>query len=91
MNDTITEDENRGIAYVLYENGITGTADSSGNLTVSVNGVTYTEGDGNLTDNGDDTWILSIPLGNEIEEGVQENHMIKVRQRLKKQLLVLTF
>ncbi|WP_348700904.1 Ig-like domain-containing protein [Leeuwenhoekiella blandensis] len=51
---------------------ITGTADSSGNLTVSVNGVTYTEGDGNLTDNGDDTWILSIPLGNEIEEGVYD-------------------
>ena len=51
---------------------ITGTADSSGNLTVSVNGVTYSEGDGNLTDNGDDTWILSIPIGNEIDEGVYD-------------------
>ncbi|MBT8438090.1 MAG: hypothetical protein KJO91_00070, partial [Gammaproteobacteria bacterium] len=43
---------------------ITGTADSSDTLTVTVNGVTYTEGDGNLTDSGSDTWTLSIPAAN---------------------------
>ena len=40
---------------------ITGTADSVDDLTVVVDGVTYNEGDGNLTDNGDDTWTLAIP------------------------------
>jgi gliding motility-associated-like protein len=40
---------------------ITGTADSSDVLTVTVDGTTYTEGDGNLVDNGDDTWTLTIP------------------------------
>ncbi|QKX03820.1 Ig-like domain-containing protein [Aquimarina sp. TRL1] len=45
---------------------ITGTHDSSTTLTVTVDGVTYTEGDGNLVDNGDDTWSLTIPAGNEI-------------------------
>ena len=30
-------------------------------LTVTVDGVTYTAGDGNLIDNGDGTWTLSIP------------------------------
>ena len=40
---------------------ITGTADSANDLVVVVDGVTYTEGDGNLTDNGDNTWILVIP------------------------------
>jgi len=51
---------------------ITGTADSSESLTVSVNSVTYVEGDGNLVDNGDDTWTLTIPDGNEIEEGTYD-------------------
>ncbi|UNY98289.1 Ig-like domain-containing protein [Zhouia spongiae] len=51
---------------------ITGTADSVDELTVAVNGVTYTEGDGNLVDNGDDTWTLTIPAGNEIPEGVYD-------------------
>ncbi|MFD2592335.1 PKD domain-containing protein, partial [Aquimarina hainanensis] len=45
---------------------ITGTADSSDSLTVTVDGVTYSEGDGNLVDNGDNTWSLTIPAGNEI-------------------------
>ncbi len=51
---------------------ITGTADSDDELTVIVNGVTYTEGDGNLTDNGDDTWSLQIPDGNELPDGTYD-------------------
>src|SRR5699024_3257181 len=41
-------------------------------LTVEVNAVTYTEGDGNLTDNGDGTWTLQRPDGSEIAEGVYD-------------------
>ncbi len=41
-------------------------------LTVEVNGVTYTAGDGNLADNGDGTWDLTIPAGNELPEGTYE-------------------
>src|SRR5690606_24138214 len=51
---------------------ITGTADSADDLTVAVNGVTYTEGDGNLTDNGDNTWTLQVPVGNEIPDGIYD-------------------
>ena len=51
---------------------ITGTADSADDLTVTVDGVTYTEGDGNLVDNGDDTWTLTIPVGNEIADGTYD-------------------
>src|SRR5699024_10817277 len=51
---------------------ITGTADSADDLTVEVNGVTYTEGDGNLIDNGDDTWTLIVPEANEIPDGVYD-------------------
>src|SRR5690606_14280837 len=51
---------------------ITGTVDSVDALTVEVNGVTYTEGDGDLTDNGDGTWLLQIPAGNEIPDGVYD-------------------
>ncbi|RXG20424.1 T9SS type B sorting domain-containing protein, partial [Leeuwenhoekiella marinoflava] len=51
---------------------LTGTAVSSGELMVSVNGVVYTEGDGNLVDNNDDTWTLGIPTGNEIPEGTYD-------------------
>ncbi|WP_417358994.1 Ig-like domain-containing protein [Galbibacter sp.] len=51
---------------------ITGTVDSVDDITVTVNGVTYTEGDGNLVDNGDGTWVLEIPTGNEIPEGVYD-------------------
>src|SRR5690606_200496 len=51
---------------------LTGTADSADELTVEVNGVTYTEGDGDLTDNSDDTWTLQIPDGSEIPEGVYD-------------------
>ncbi|WP_299110024.1 Ig-like domain-containing protein, partial [uncultured Tenacibaculum sp.] len=51
---------------------ITGTADSADTITVTVNGVTYTEGDGNLVDNGDGTWTLNIPAGNAIPEGTYD-------------------
>ena len=51
---------------------ITGTADSADMIEVTVNGVTYTEGDGYLVDNGNDTWSLSIPNINEIAEGVYD-------------------
>jgi len=51
---------------------ITGTADSADLLTVTLNGITYTEGDGNLTDNGDDTWSLTVPTGNELAEGTYD-------------------
>src|SRR5690606_29102245 len=51
---------------------ITGTADSSDDLTVEVDGVTYTEGDGNLVDHGDNTWTLEVPTGNEISDGVYD-------------------
>src|SRR5690606_5618274 len=51
---------------------ITGTADSEDELTVGVNGVVYAEGNGALTDNGDNTWTLQIPVGNEIPDGVYD-------------------
>src|SRR5690606_20564074 len=51
---------------------ITGTADSEDDLTVEVNGVVYTEGDGNLVDHGDGTWTLQIPDGNEIPVGTYD-------------------
>jgi len=37
-------------------------------LTVEVNGVVYTAGDGNLVDNGDGTWDLTIPAANALLE-----------------------
>ena len=42
---------------------ISGTANAGPGetLTVTVDGVTYTVGDGNLVDNGDGTWDLTIP------------------------------
>ncbi len=51
---------------------ISGTANVSADetLTVAVNGVTYTEGDGNLVDNGDGTWDLTIPAANTIADGI---------------------
>ena len=51
---------------------ITGTADSADILTVTLDGTTYTEGDGNLTDNGDGTWTLTVPAGNELAEGTYD-------------------
>src|SRR5699024_12271491 len=51
---------------------ITGTADSAEDLTVEVDQVTYTEGDGNLTDHGDNRWTLQVPDGNEIPDGMYD-------------------
>ena len=51
---------------------ITGTADSMDDLAVQVNGVAYTEGDGDLTDNGDDSWILDIPEGDALPDGTYD-------------------
>jgi len=39
-------------------------------LTVTVGGVTYTAGDGNLVDNGDGTWTLSLPAP--LPDGIYE-------------------
>ncbi|MEH6681494.1 MAG: Ig-like domain-containing protein [Sediminicola sp.] len=49
---------------------LTGTADSPGQLTVEVDGIVYNEGDGNLTDNGDNTWSLQIPTANALGLGI---------------------
>ena len=51
---------------------ITGTADSDDNLTVLVNGINYTQNDGNLVDHGDDTWSLTIPESNALPEGTYD-------------------
>ncbi|PXF62464.1 OmpA family protein, partial [Kangiella spongicola] len=51
---------------------ITGTADSADDLSVTVNGITYTEGDGNLVDNGDGTWTLTIPDVDTLTEGTYD-------------------
>ncbi|MFK8030357.1 MAG: DUF4347 domain-containing protein [Gammaproteobacteria bacterium] len=40
---------------------VSGSHDSDASLSVTVNLVTYTEGDGSLTDTGSDTWSLAIP------------------------------
>jgi len=50
----------------------TTTVGSGLTLTVTVNGVMYTVGDGNLTDNGDGTWDLIIPLANAMVDGVYQ-------------------
>ena len=41
-------------------------------LAVTVDGVTYSEGDGNLIDNGDDTWSLTIPSGNALADATYD-------------------
>ncbi|WP_442846374.1 Ig-like domain-containing protein [Leeuwenhoekiella sp. H156] len=51
---------------------ITGTADSMDKISVTVNGITYDEGDGNLVDNGNNTWTLTIPAGNVLTDGVYD-------------------
>jgi hypothetical protein len=48
---------------------ITGTADSASTIAVTVDGKTYTEGDGNLVDNADGTWTLQIPASNPLSDG----------------------
>jgi gliding motility-associated-like protein len=49
-----------------------GTADSSDIISVTVEGITYTEGDGNLVDNGDNTWTLVLPSDVILDEGVYD-------------------
>src|SRR5690606_23809306 len=51
---------------------ITGTADSVDELTIEVNGRSERGGEGVVIDNGDDTWTLQIPDGNEIPEGIYD-------------------
>jgi len=41
-------------------------------LTVELNGVTYTEGDGNLVVNTNGTWELTVPVGNELANGTYD-------------------
>ncbi|MBX2825867.1 MAG: choice-of-anchor L domain-containing protein, partial [Gammaproteobacteria bacterium] len=50
---------------------LTGTAtlDAGDELKVEINGVEYIAGLGDLTDNGDGTWSLVIPAGDELPEG----------------------
>ena len=60
---------------------ITGTATVGAGeaLTVTVNGVTYTVGDGNLTHNNlANTWSLTIPAGDTLG-GVVEGHRLRDR------------
>ncbi|MEE9320009.1 MAG: Ig-like domain-containing protein [Granulosicoccus sp.] len=49
----------------LWPAAITGTADLSdgGDLSVTLDGTTYTTADPELVDNGDDTWTLTLPNG----------------------------
>ena len=53
---------------------IEGTADLQANevLTVEINGVIYTDGDGNLLTNSDGTWLLTIPSTNSLPENLYE-------------------
>jgi len=39
-------------------------------LTVTVNGITYTAGDGNLVSNADGSWDLTVPNSNSIPDGI---------------------
>ena len=50
----------------------TATVASGETLTVEVDGITYTAGNGNLVDNSDGTWDLTIPVGSEIDEGTYD-------------------
>lgn len=51
---------------------LSGTADSEGDLEVVVNGITYNEGDGYLTDHGDGTWTLELPSENSLPDGIYD-------------------
>ena len=51
---------------VISGTASTGTGET---LSVEVNGVIYTVGDGNLIDNGDGSWDLTIPLADALVEG----------------------
>ena len=48
------------------------TASPGETLSVTVNGITYLNGDGNLVDNGDGSWELTIPAGDDMAEGIYD-------------------
>ena len=50
----------------------TATLSAGGTLVVLLNGVTYSAGDGNLVDNGDGSWTLSVPVGDALAEGLYD-------------------
>ena len=50
----------------------TATLSAGGTLVVLLNGVTYSAGDGNLVDNGDGSWTLSVPVGDALVEGLYD-------------------
>ena len=50
----------------------TATIGAGETLTVTINDVTYTAGDGNLVDNNDGTWDLQIPVGDALPDGTYE-------------------
>ena len=66
-----------GITVVITNSStpvLTGTAvvGLTETLTVAVNGVTYTVGDGHLVDHGDETWTLTIPVINALGDGTYD-------------------
>ena len=50
----------------------TATVGTGETLSVEVNGVVYTAGDGHLLDNGDGSWTLMIPVSDALPEGINE-------------------
>jgi len=66
---TVTSQVTNNITPVISGTATVAPGDT---LTVVVNGVTYTAGDGNLVDNGDGTWDLTIPAGNAVVEALYE-------------------
>ena len=64
---TVTAQLTSSETPVISGTASTGTGET---LSVEVNGVTYTVGDGHLVDNGDGTWDLTIPMGDALPEGL---------------------
>ena len=63
MTSLLTNDD----TPVISGAAIVGTGET---LSVEVNGVVYTDGDGHLVDNGDGTWDLTIPISDALPEGL---------------------
>ena len=76
--DTVLPDA--PIVHTLVTNDttptLTGTANLAGDetLRVAVDGVTYTQGDGNLSVSGSAAWTLHIPISSDLLEGTYEVH-----------------
>ncbi len=68
-NPTVTAQTTNNTQPVIMG---TATVDAGETLTVVVNGITYTTGDGNLELTPGDTWVLTIPLVNAVTEGVYD-------------------